>query len=256
MPKILFQKGKKQYIEELQKEVTVVKQREFFIPDTDRDFHTDRGVIKKSDLKKTGRVVSSMDSEFYLIDAGFIDQYKKIKRIAQIIPRKDVGFIIAETGIGKDTVVLDAGSGSGGLSLFLAHIARKVYTYDIKQEHVDIVNHNIKVLGLKNIKAKLHDIYSGIKEKNIDVITLDLPEPWMALPHAVKALKHGGFVTSYSPCIPQVMDFVAAASKIEELVHLKTVEISEKEWEVSGRKVRPKTRMIGHSGFITVLRKL
>ncbi len=256
MAKVLFRKGKKQYFEDLGKEVTIVKEREYFVKDETKDFHTEKGVIKKSDFKKKGEVKSTKGAEFQIIDAQFIDLYKRIKRIAQIIPRKDVGYIITETGIGKDSIIVDSGSGSGGLSLFLAHIAKKVTTYDIKQAHVDLVNDNIKFLNLKNIKAKQHNIYKSIKEKSVDILTLDLPEPWKVLKHAEKALKSGGYIVSYSPCIPQVIEFVNALDKHTSFLHTKTVEIIEREWEVTGRKVRPKSRMMGHSGFLSFVRKI
>lgn len=256
MAKILYRKGKKQYFEDLGREVTIVKEREYFIKDISKDFHTEKGIVKKSLLKKNGEIKTEKNEEFSLMDADYIDLYKRIKRIAQIIPRKDIGRIISETGIGKNSIIVDSGSGSGGLSLFLANIAKKVTTYDIKQEHVDLVNENIKFLGLKNVKSKLHNIYEGIKEKNIDVITLDLPEPWKVIPHAKKALKLGGFLVSYSPCIPQVADFVNEIKNHNEFIHVKTIEIIEREWEVSGRKVRPKSKMMGHSGFLTFIRKI
>ena len=126
MAKILYQKGKKQYFADLGKEITIVKPREYFIKEENKDFHTEKGIIQKADLKKKGTIKSTKGAEYQLIDAKFIDLYKRIKRIAQIIPRKDVGYIITETGIGKDSIIVDSGSGSGGLSLFLANIAKKL----------------------------------------------------------------------------------------------------------------------------------
>ncbi|MBS3113182.1 methyltransferase domain-containing protein [Candidatus Woesearchaeota archaeon] len=256
MSKLIYRKEKKQFFEDTGREVTIIKQREYFIKDISNDFHTENGVISKADLKKKTSINSSMGTEFQIIDTSFIDVYKRIKRIAQIIPRKDVGYLIAETGIGKGSVIVDAGSGSGGLSLFLANIAKKVTTYDIKKEHVALVNENIKFLNLKNVIAKEHNIYDGIEDKNVDVFTLDLPEPWKVLPHAVKSLKQGGFIVSYSPCIPQVADFVNALVNNENFIHIKTIEVIEREWEVSGRKVRPKSKMMGHSGFLSFVRKI
>jgi len=256
MAKILYQQEKKEFIPELNKDVTIVKARTYFISNTDQDYHTEKGVIDKSQFKGTGAIKSNTDRTYQLIDADFSDLYKRIKRLAQIIPRKDVGMIIAELGIGKESVIVDSGAGSGGLSLFLAHIAKKVTTYDIKQEHVDIVNQNIEYLKLTNIKAKLGNVYKTIPGKDIDVLTLDVPEPWKALPTASKILKLGGFICSYSPCIPQVADFVNTVSELPEFVHVKTVEIMEREWEVTKRKVRPKSKMMGHSGFLTFVRKI
>ena len=83
-----------------------------------------------------------------------------------------------------------------------------------------------------------------------------LPEPWKAIENCSKALKPGGFLVSYSPSVPQVADFVNSIKKNESFVYLKTCEISEREWEVEERKVRPKSAAIGHSGFMSFARKV
>ena len=71
-----------------------------------------------------------------------------------------------------------------------------------------------------------------------------------------KALKNHGFLVSYSPTIPQVMDLIEEVKKHKELIYLETVEIIERHWEFSERKVRPKSQQIGHSGFLTFVRRL
>ena len=68
--------------------------------------------------------------------------------------------------------------------------------------------------------------------------------------------KPGGFLVSYSPTIPQVSDFVAEIKKHGHFALIKTIEISEREWEISERKIRPKSTAIGHSGFLTFVRKI
>ena len=83
-----------------------------------------------------------------------------------------------------------------------------------------------------------------------------MPEPWNALDNCSKALKIAGFLVSYSPSVPQVADFVNALRKKENFIYLKTVEITEREWEVEERKVRPKSKGIGHSGFLSFARKV
>ncbi len=232
--------------------------RTFIVRDTSKDYHTQFGFVKKEDLKKKpGTLVkTNKDTELALIEANFLDKLHKIKRGAQIIPLKDIGTIIAETGIGKDSTIVDAGAGSGYMALILANIAKKVTTYEIRDDHYDIVEHNIKYMNATNLTLKKGSIYEKIEEKNVDMINLDVPEPWEAIPQVLKALKIGGYVVSYSPTIPQVMDFVENAKHTDKLFHIKTIEIIEREWEILGRKVRPKTQQIGHSGFLTFMRRI
>ena len=254
--KIILRKGKKQFIEDLGREVRIAKQSQFYIPDLNKDFHTKEGVIKKSNLNKTGIIKTEKDKEFSIFDASFRDHYRRIRRLAQIIPLKDLGFIFAQVIPQKDDVIVEAGSGSGALSLFFAPYVKKVISYDIEPDHLEIVKENMEKLAISNITLKHKDIYKGIAEKNIDLLCLDLPEPWLVVPHAAKALKPGAFMVSYSPSMPQTQDFVNAARKHDSFVHIKTVEMIEREWEIDGRKVRPKSKTSIHSGFLSFCRKI
>ena len=237
--------------------VLISKNDKFLVKDTSKDYHTKHGFFKKEDLKKSGKgIKTNTGKEFSIFNPFFIDLYRKIKRDAQIIPLKDIGLIVAETGISNKSKVVDAGSGSGALCCFLASIAKEVTTYDIREDFIEIVNYNIKFLNLKNIKIKNKNIYDGIDEKNIDIIVLDLPEPWNAIEAAKNALKAGGFLVSYSPTIAQTADFVNAVNKDENFAHIKTSEIIEREWEIDARKVRPKSQQIGHSGFVSFVRRI
>jgi len=222
------------------------------------DLHTQYGYIKSGEIEKANpgkRLTTNTGKELIVIEASFLDLYSKIKRGAQIIPLKDMASIVTGTGMNKKSVVLEAGSGSGASSIFMAHIAKKVYTYELREDFYKIVEGNLEKLEIKNVYQKMGDIYLGIKEKNIDIILLDLPSPWKAIEHALKALKIGGYLVSYSPSIAQVSDFVDEIGK-SDFVHLKTTETIEREWDVDGRKIRPKSQPIGHSGFLTFCRRL
>jgi len=258
LQKILIRRERKEYIDDLGKELTVAKRRVYRVSNLEQDFNTAEGVIAKADLaKRDGSIVTTnRGKEFVIHSPSFIDSYKQLKRGAQIIPLKDLGVIITETGLGKNSTLVDAGAGSGALACFLAHYAKRVFTYDIREDFIEVVRKNIAYLGLKNITVAQHDIYESIPHRNVDVITLDLPEPWKVIPHLEKALTIGGFVVSYSPCVPQVADFVNAARKSEKLIFLKTIELIEREWDVDGRKVRPQTTGIGHSGFLSFCRRI
>ena len=233
--------------------------KKFLVRNPDEDLHTQYGFFKKDDLKKAksgSKVLSNTKNEFIIFDSYFTDLYRKIRRSAQIIPLKDVGLIVAETGVNNKSKIIDAGSGSGALACFLANLVKEVVTYEIRDDFIKIVKDNIDFLNLKNVKIKKKDIYSGIDEKNADLVVLDLPEPWKALKSAEKALKAGAFLVSYSPTIPQVMDFVSKVRENKHFTYIKTSEIIEREWEIEGRKVRPRSQAIGHSGFISFVRKI
>ncbi|PIY60655.1 tRNA (adenine-N1)-methyltransferase [Candidatus Woesearchaeota archaeon CG_4_10_14_0_8_um_filter_47_5] len=246
----------------LQKILVSKEGKFFYLKDISQDYHTQYGFIAKGDLaaaKPGTTIVTNTGKEFILLEPGFIDSYKKIRRGAQIIHPKDIALIIAETGISKSSCVVDAGAGSGALALFLANLVKEVTTYEIREDFANVVRKNVEFLGLKNVTLVEQSIYEPIPKKNIDLMTLDVPEPWCAIPTAKACLKTGGFLVSYSPCIPQVMDFVEALENPEHetgFLHLKTVELIERSWEVTRRKVRPKSIPVGHTGFLTFARKL
>lgn len=255
--RLLILKEKKEYVPELERTVTTVKQRVYLVTNLARDFQTTYGVITKKDLQKPdgSSIKSGMGKEFVILTPGFVDLFKRLKKLPQTIPTKDLGFILAETGVGRKSICVDAGTGSGALASFLALHCKHVYTYDIREDHIQVAAENFKTLGIKNITQRTGDITKGIREKKADLLTLDLPEPWLALKH-LQALKIGGWIVSYSPTVPQVMDFVSACQKDERLLVVKTVELIERLWEVSERRVRPKSSPIGHSGFLTFVRRV
>lgn len=230
----------------------------YFVKDASKDYHCEHGFFTSADLgKKAGSMVkTNLGKEFSVINAGFTDRFERIKRNAQIVSLKEIGLIVAETGLDKDSVVVDAGAGSGALCCFLAHLCKEVITYDVRDDFIEIVKKNKESLGLKNLTIKKGDVYETIDESGADVVTLDVPEPWKALRPAAGALKAGGFIVSYSVTAPQMADFVNALHADEHFVHVKTIELIQREWEADGRKVRPKTTQVVHTGFLSFGRKV
>ena len=238
--------------------VLVYGDKYMYVRNLNEDYHCQFGAVGKGQLKKVkngGLVKSNSGFRLYAFKPSFIDLYRKIKRAPQIIPLKDVGVIITETGIGWNSVVVDAGTGSGALALFMANVAKKVVSYEIRQDFAAIAAENAKFLKIKNLKIKNADVSRGIDEKNADAVILDLAEPWKVTEAACAALKAGGHLVSYSPTTPQVSDFIASLKK-NGFLHVKTVELIQREWEFNERIVRPKSQPIGHSGFITFARKV
>ncbi len=254
--KILIKKEKRAFVDDLNREVTLSDFEKHYV-DASKDFSTKHGTIRKKELsKKAGSKVKMGTQEFIILDPVFLDHYKRIKRGAQIITLKDIGAIIAHTGINKNSVVLDAGSGSGALACFLGMIAKQVISYDNDKRSLEIARGNVELLGAKNIIIKEGDIYDSkqVKEKGFDVFVLDVPEPHKAMKTAQKALKIGGFLAVYLPNVSQVQDFVKALP--EEFLLEKTVEVIEREWVIDEKRARPATKDHAHTGFLTFARKL
>lgn len=249
MKKLLIKKERQIIVDG--RKITLSKFEKHLVDD-DKDFSTQFGMIKKTDFKKNKAKVGK--EEYFILNPSFIDHYKRIKRLAQIITLKDLGAIITNTGITKDSIVMDAGTGSGGATCFLAMIAKKVITYDINDEHLRVAKENIKNLGIKNVEAKKGDVYKTdkIKEKDVDVFLLDVAEPWRAIKTAKKVLKKGGFVVSYSPNINQTQQFVKALT--DEFLYEKTIEIMEREWTIKDKVLRPRMKDISHTAFLTFAR--
>ena len=216
------------------------------------DLHTNWGVLKEKD-KKVGRVKTHSGNEFVCLPASFVDKLEKIVRGPAIMTKKDIGVVLANVPLTKKSKVVDAGSGCGVLAACLANISDDVTSYENHEKHASIAAKNWKLLGVK-VKAKTDDIYEGIVEKNVDVITLDLQFPERVLPHAYKSLKKGGFLVTFLPNIGQVSKVVDEAKK--DFFHVKTVEVIEREWIVEGLRLRPKNTGLLHTGFLSIFRKL
>ncbi|MGC9099067.1 MAG: tRNA (adenine-N1)-methyltransferase [Candidatus Micrarchaeia archaeon] len=181
--------------------------------------------------------------------------YRKLKRGPQVMLPKDIGIILAYTAISKESVCVDAGTGSGWLTVALARIAKEVYSYDTRKEFIEIGEKNAQALGLNNIVFRNEDITKKIHEKNVDLITLDMPGPEKALRNVKKALKEGGYVASFLPHTEQVSKYV---KKLENLgfKEIYTVEVIVRDYLVRKEGTRPTNKGLWHTGYITFARKL
>lgn len=215
------------------------------------DLHTSEGVVKAAKIK-TGKIKTHLGKELLCLPADFLDKAERITRGPAIMAKKDIGYILAHIPLSKDTKIVDAGAGCGMLAAFLARHSDHVTSYESNEKHATIAKKNWQLLGVK-VKLKKKDIYQGIEEKNVDVITLDLQFPEKVLNHAYKSLKMGGYLLIFSPHISQVQEVIKQTNKI--FLHLRTIEVIERKWIVEDLRLRPEHMGLLHTGFITFLRK-
>ncbi len=220
--------------------------------------HTDLGVINLDELctKSFGDTICShLGAEFVIQKPKAPDFFKYAKRTGAPMMPKDIGVIISNAGLCSSDHVLDAGTGSGILSIYLGGIAEKVVTYEIREEFMEVARRNITLAGLSNIELRHGDIaveIQGLHEK-FDVITLDTIDATKAIPYIPSVILPGGFLAVYSPFFEQTKE-VREAIEITGYTEVKTIETIEREISFTDRGTRPSTSRVGHTGFITIAR--
>jgi len=227
-----------------------------------RQFHTHRGYVELGEL--IGRpygstVMSSLNVGFHALRPLVRDRILKTDRRTQVLYPKDIGYILLHVGVGAGSRVVEAGTGSGALTMALAEAVApigRVYSYDINPKFQGVAAGNIERAGLmEHVELKERDITEGIDEEDLDAVILDLATPWLVIPHAYEALAGSGVLVSFSPTIEQVMKTVVAL-KEHPFIEVETIELLLRNITVAENRTRPQTQMLGHSGYITAARKI
>lgn len=226
-------------------------------------FHSNKGIIKFDDIigRPFGIKVQSHSAQLFQIHRpSLTDIQISLGRNTQIIYPKDAGTILLEAGIGSGSIVVESGTGSGALTYVLANAVGPtghVYTYEIRQDMYDGAKKNLEHhASMDRITMHLKDIMSGIEEKDVDAVVLDLATPWEAVTEAHQALKPSHFLTSYSPTMEQVMKTCKALGESGKWGMIKTLEVFQREIMVRENKTRPTTWMVGHTGYMTFARSM
>ena len=185
----------------------------------------------------------------------------KMPRGAQVLYPKDLGVIVQWADMYPGARVFEAGTGSGALTMTLLRAVGErghVISYEAREDFARTAMNNIeRYLGpAPNLTLRQKNVYEGIEETDLDRVVLDVPEPWQVVPHAATALRLGGIYLSYVPTIPQVMQTVDALHRATVFAMIQTFETLLRTWNIEGRSVRPDHRMVAHSGFLTVARKV
>jgi tRNA (adenine57-N1/adenine58-N1)-methyltransferase len=183
------------------------------------------------------------------------DFFKHAKRTGAPMMPKDIGVIISNTGLCSTDSVLDAGTGSGILAIYLGMIAKKVVSYEIREEFVDVARKNIALANLTNVEIRNGDIVEEIRKlgEKFDVITLDTIHSAQVVPFVPDVIYPGGFLAVYSPFFEQTKEVRQAIEKTN-YTEVSTIETMEREISFTERGTRPSTTRVGHTGFITLAR--
>jgi len=224
--------------------------------------HTHRGVLNHDDLIGTPwgtRVYTHLGHPLWLLRPSTDDLVRDLRRISQIVYPKDAGYILMKMRIAPGCRVVEAGTGSGGLTLVFAQAVSptgRVYSYEVRPDMQQLAHRNLEQLGLTEfVEFKLRDIAGGFDERDADALFLDLPTPWDYLAQAHEALVNGGFFGCILPTTNQVSRLIGA---LEE-TNFGLIEVEElllRPYKAVPARLRPIDRMVAHTGYLIFARAL
>ena len=182
----------------------------------------------------------------------------KMPRGAQVVYPKDVGAILVYADLGPGARVLEAGTGSGSLTMALCRAAGpegRVVSYESRPDFFRRAAANLEMFFGKLpdwLDLRLGDVREVVSAGDgFDRVVLDLPEPWAVLPEVDAVLQPGGILCTYLPTTNQVQQAVLGLREAG-FTQVETFEVLIRPWHVTERSVRPDHRMVGHTGFITI----
>ena len=232
---------------------------------TGKQFHSHMGPMEHDDLigSPEGSIVAIGNRKLLAFRPTLSDYVLKMKRGAQVIYPKDIALILVHADVRPGATVLEAGTGSGSLTLALSRAVGnegRVISYELREDHhrqaVENITNWYEGLGGKpeNLELRVGDVFSDVPETDVDRLILDLPEPWQAIGTTTTALAPGGILCCYLPTVPQVQQTVAAM-RAAGFALVETFEGLVRTWNVDGQSVRPDHRMVAHTGFLITGRK-
>jgi len=228
-------------------------------------FHSDRGWVPHDGIigqPEGSWVRSSMGLRYIAVRPTLADYVVEMPRGAQVIYPKDLAIILFWADIYPGSRVLEAGMGSGALTLALLRAVGpegRVITYEQRDEFARraLANIHTRVGEVTNLTVRLRPIEDGLPEEEpVDRVVLDLPEPWRLTAELGRVLRSGGIFLSYVPTIIQAHQTSEVLRHDRQWALVETFETLFRPWNIEGQSVRPFHRMVAHTGFITVARRV
>jgi tRNA (adenine57-N1/adenine58-N1)-methyltransferase len=224
--------------------------------------HTHRGIVDHDDLigRPLGRKIRShLGHAFWVMEPSTYDLIRQAKRTTQIMFPKDIGYLLLRLNVHPGVRVIEAGTGSGGLSIALARAVQpngRVYSYEYRAEIQEVARENLDRLGLLPwVDLVERDITEGFEQTDVDALFLDVREPWAYLAQAHAALKGGGFFGAIVPTTNQVSHLLNDLRQ-SGFAGLEMEELILRPYKAVPARLRPMDRIIAHTGYLIFARKV
>ena len=223
---------------------------------------THRGIVQHDELIGTPwgtQVFSHLGAPFFLLQPSLADILVDLPRSTQILYPKDIGFIVVTMGIGPGKTVLEAGTGSGSMTIAAAYAVGpqgRVVSYEIREDMQNLARKNLERVGLASrVDLKLRDIQDGFDETDADAFFLDVPNPWDYIRNVRAALKPGGSFCCLVPTFNQVENLLIAMRQ-GGFAFIEVCEILLRYFKPEPARIRPTDRMVAHTGFLIFGRRI
>ena len=229
-------------------------------------FHTHKGRLAHD------RLIGAPEGEVVRTDQGqrllalrptFADWVVKMPRGAQVIYPRVIALMVLAADVRPGQAVAEAGAGSGALSIALLQALGpegRLVSFELRPEFAAQARRNVEAWFGKvpeGWELREGDVVDGLGELGpLDRICLDLLEPWLLVPGAAAALVPGGVLAAFVATVPQVMRTVEALEASGSFGLTETSEAIIRPWHVDGLAVRPQHRIVGHTGFLVVSRRV
>lgn len=236
---------------------------------SDGEFHSHRGYVRHSDLigREDGSVITNSAGEEYLALRPLLKDFvMSMPRGAAIVYPKDAAQIISLADIFPGAIVVEAGVGSGALSLSLLRAIGEqgsLLSIERREDFAEIARNNVQAFfGTQPTQweCAIGDFQDVALEKmqqgEVDRIVLDMLAPWECVDTTATILKPGGLVICYVATVTQLSRTVEAFRSSGRFTYPESSETLVRGWHVEGLAVRPDHRMVAHTGFLTVARRL
>jgi tRNA (adenine57-N1/adenine58-N1)-methyltransferase len=230
-----------------------------------QEWHTHKGVLIHNDLigKSQGIVVETNQGlKFTAFKQLLADFVLNMPRGATIIYPKDAAAILGLADIGPGDAVLEAGAGSGALSISLLRAVGEsgsLTSYERRDEFAAVASKNVeRYFGSipNNWELKIGSVQDLEKERKYSRVVLDMLAPWECVEMASEVLLAGGVFLCYVATTTQLSQIAEAIKDSGDFTEPLSSETIVRGWHHEGLAVRPQHRMIGHTAFLITARRM
>ncbi|MGZ6792440.1 MAG: tRNA (adenine-N1)-methyltransferase [Mycobacteriales bacterium] len=229
-----------------------------------KQFHTHKGILEHDSLiGGPDAVTVTIGTTTYLALRPLLPDYVlSMPRGAQVVYPKDSANIVGMADVFPGAHVVEAGVGSGALSMSLLRAVGeggRLSSYERRQDFAEIAQRNVERFFGGPHPAwtiTVGSLQDELVETDVDRVVLDMLAPWECLDAVSRALRPGGVLCCYVATTTQLSTTVEAMRAHGTFTEPESWETLVRGWHVEGLAVRPQHRMVGHTGFLCTTRRL